>query len=104
MVTAICHEEQHPSFGTAHRIRYIYGQCGREWIWLEGAAKTLTFRHSKNRIPFQLHKLGLWCPTQRHPAKLSSSEAKHLASLLLDSDRLLYCKHWGQSGVPISLS
>ncbi|CAJ1366617.1 unnamed protein product [Effrenium voratum] len=74
MVTAICHEEQHPSFGTAHRIRYIYGQCGREWIWLEGAAKTLTFRHSKNRIPFQLHKLGLWCPTQRYPAKLSSRD------------------------------
>lgn len=60
MVTAVCPEEIDPWYGVPHYLRYISGQCAREWVWLDVSSKMLTLRPGRFRCAFQMESTGLW--------------------------------------------
>jgi len=60
MVIANCEEETDPRYGVPHYVRYISGNCAREWVWLDVSSKTLTLRTSRKRCTYHLETTGLW--------------------------------------------
>lgn len=60
MVTAVCPEELDPRYGVPHYLRYISGQCAREWVWLDVGSKMLSLRPGRDRCAFEMESTGLW--------------------------------------------
>ncbi|CAE7480294.1 Prpf6 [Symbiodinium sp. CCMP2456] len=100
MVTATCRAEHDPRYGVAHQIRYVLGQCSREWVELDVERRYLWFRDPRRGVAFRLQGHSLWSRDV-----LISSLA--WSTMPLESERscIRLCdfleKEWPRLGLPL---